>query len=196
MARMTKETEAFLGQVANQSYIVMENSRLFERVRNLSVRDSLTDLYNHRHSIELVEHELQRVGRYQEAFSVLMIDLDHFKRVNDEHGHPVGDAMLRELARVLRDTLRAVDAVGRYGGEEFVAILPHTNNEEARLTGERVRKRIEDHTFRMGDRTVRITASVGVATYPSEKADSATSLVSEADRALYRAKEAGRNRVS
>jgi two-component system, cell cycle response regulator len=196
VARMTKETEAFLGQVANQSYIVMENSRLFERVRNLSVRDSLTDLYNHRHSIELVEHELQRVGRYQEAFSVLMIDLDHFKRVNDEHGHPVGDAMLRELARVLRDTLRAVDAVGRYGGEEFVAILPHTNNEEARLTGERVRRRIEEHTFRLGDRTVRITASVGVATYPSETADSATSLVSEADRALYRAKEAGRNRVS
>jgi two-component system cell cycle response regulator len=196
VARMSKETETFLGQAANQSYIVMENSRLYERVRNLSVRDSLTDLFNHRHSMALVDHELQRVGRYQEGFSVLMIDIDHFKRVNDEHGHPAGDGVLREVSHVLRDTLRTVDAVGRYGGEEFVAILPHTKIEEARQTADRLRKRIEEHPFKVGDRAVHVTVSVGVASYPSETADSGDALVSEADRALYRAKEAGRNRVA
>jgi two-component system cell cycle response regulator len=196
VGRMTRETETFLAQAANQAYIVMENSRLFERVRNLSVRDSLTELYNHRHSMELVEHELARVGRYQEAFSVLMIDVDHFKRVNDQHGHPAGDAVLREVSQVVKDTLRTVDAIGRYGGEEFIAILPHTSRDEARQTAERVRRRIEEHAFRVGDKTVHITVSVGVASYPGGGADSASGLVSAADRALYGAKEAGRNRVA
>jgi two-component system, cell cycle response regulator len=196
VARINKETEGFLSQVANQSHIVMENSRLFERVRNLSVRDSLTDLYNHRHSMELAENEFQRVGRYQESFSILMIDLDHFKQVNDEHGHQAGDGVLREIAQVLRDTLRTVDAVGRYGGEEFVAVLPHTGEDEARLTAERVRKRIAEHVFRVGDRALQVTVSVGVASYPADDVDSASTLVKAADRALYRAKEAGRNRVA
>ncbi len=196
VARMSRETESFLHQVANQSHIVMENSRLFDRVKNLSIRDSLTDLFNHRHSIELVANEFERVGRYQEGFSVLMIDIDHFKKVNDEHGHPVGDVVLRDVAHLLKDTLRNVDAVGRYGGEEFVAVLAHTTGEEALQTAERIRHRIEHHPFKVQDKVLRVTVSIGVASYPDDVADSPSNLVEEADRALYRAKEAGRNRVA
>ena len=146
--------------------------------------------------MDLVHHEFDRLGRYQSAFSVLMIDVDHFKRINDQHGHPAGDGVLREMAQVLRETLRAVDALGRYGGEEFVAILPHTTAEEARQTAERIRQHVQLHRFHAGDREVRISISVGVATAPGPGLDGPEALLREADKALYRAKEAGRNRVA
>lgn len=196
VARLEPDTERFLGTVANLAHIVVENSRLFERVRNLSMRDSLTDLYNHRHSIDLVSNEVQRVGRYQEGFSILMFDVDDFKAINDRYGHPAGDAVLRELAQLIKETVRTVDAVGRYGGEEFIAILPHTSYDEARLTAERVRVKVASRSFRAGPAAIPVTVSVGVATYPSEKVDSANTLIREADLALYRAKQGGRNRVA
>ena len=196
LARMTAETEAFLGQVANQAYIVMENARLFERVKNLSIRDSLTELYNHRHVMELLAVEFSRVGRYQDVFSLLMIDVDDFKKVNDEYGHPAGDDVLKELARIIKETVRTVDVVGRYGGEEFVVLLPHTPHPEALETAERIRLRIRDHLFPAGERQVHVTVSAGVASYPSANVDSPSTLIREADKALYGAKEAGRDRVA
>ena len=196
IGKMTPETRAFLGQVANQAHIVMENSRLFERVRNLAIRDSLTDLFNHRHIMDLVHHEFERVGRYQNAFSVLMVDADHFKRINDEHGHPAGDAVLREMAQLLRETLRTTDSLGRYGGEEFVAVLPHTGPEEARQTAERIRYQVQQHRFHAGESEVRLSVSVGMATCPLPGVDTPEALLREADKALYRAKDAGRNRVA
>ena len=194
-ARLTGETEAFLATAANQAKIVMENSRLFEQVRSLSIRDSLTGLFNHRHSMEQVAQEFGRVGRYEGGVSVLMVDIDHFKQVNDEHGHQAGDFVLREVSRILKDTLRVVDSLGRYGGEEFVAILPHTNRDDAMQTAERLRDAIAEHPFRVGPRELRITISVGVATYPSDRVDTSGALIREADKALYRAKQAGRNQV-
>ncbi len=196
VARMTKDTEGFISLAANQAFMVLQSSRLFERIKNLSIRDSLTDLFNHRHSMEVLANEFARVGRYEEGFSLLMIDIDHFKRVNDEHGHPVGDTVLREVSRLLRDTFRQVDAIGRYGGEEFVAVLPHTNREEAYRTAERIRARIEGHEFRAGGKILRVTISVGVASYPSDNIDAPGDLVQQADDALYRAKQGGRNRVA
>jgi two-component system cell cycle response regulator len=195
-ARINPDTESFLAQVANQAQIVTENSRLFDRIKNLSIRDGLTDLFNHRHSIELVANEFGRVGRYAGGVSLLMVDIDHFKNINDAHGHQAGDAVLKEVARVLKDNLRHVDALGRYGGEEFIAILPHTVREEALQTAERLRKGIDDHVFRVGDRELRTTISVGVACFPSDTVDSPNGLVREADKALYKAKQAGRNRVA
>lgn len=196
VARMTPETRAFLGQVANQAYTVLQNSRLFERVNDLAIRDSLTELFNHRHIMDLVSHEFGRVGRYQDAFSLLMIDVDHFKRINDDHGHQAGDAVLREVSQVLRDTLRTVDSVGRYGGEEFVAVLPHTGPEEARCTADRLRQSVQRRTFHGCGQEVSITVSVGVATCPMPGVDSPAALVREADKALYRAKGGGRNQVA
>jgi two-component system, cell cycle response regulator len=195
VARLDADAESFLALVANQAHIVVENSRLVDRLRDLAIRDSLTDLYNHRHAMDLLANEVERVGRYAAGVSLLMLDLDEFKRVNDEHGHPAGDAVLREMARLLRETLRTVDSVGRYGGEEFVIILPHTSPEEARATGERIRKKVNGHVFWVGAKPLSVTVSVGVASYPSDRVDSPETLVREADRALYRAKQAGRNRV-
>jgi two-component system cell cycle response regulator len=195
VAKLDADTHAFLAQVANQAHIVVENSRLIERLRELAIRDSLTDLYNHRHAMDLLTNEFERVGRYAAGVSLLMLDLDEFKRVNDEHGHPAGDAVLKEMARVLKETLRTVDSVGRYGGEEFVIILPHTSPEEAKATAERIRRKVQGHVFWVGAKPLSVTVSVGVASHPSPNVDSPESLVREADRALYLAKDAGRNRV-
>ena len=195
VGKLDGENKAFLVQVANQAHIVMENSRLFERVQNLAIRDSLTGLFNHRHIVELLAREVERAGRYPGGVSALMLDVDHFKQVNDEHGHLAGDAVLKDVARLLKDTLRTVDSVGRYGGEEFLVLLPHTPPEEAQRTAERIRQRIEQHAFRAGSRTLRATVSVGVASWGMGDVRSPESLIREADQALYRAKEAGRNRV-
>jgi diguanylate cyclase (GGDEF)-like protein len=195
VARLSPETQAFLEPLAGQAHIVLENSRLFARVRDLSIRDSLTGLFNHRHVLELVALAVERADRYQEPVSVLMADIDHFKAVNDEHGHLAGDALLRQLASVLTDSVRAVDAVGRYGGEEFVVLLPHTGYDEARLLAERIRTRVQGCAFRVGERTHRLTLSLGVFSCPSAIVSTAADLVREADRALYRAKGMGRNKV-
>ena len=144
----------------------MENSRLFERVRDLSIRDGLTTSSTTATPWSCCANEFERVVRYDGGFSVLMVDIDHFKSVNDEHGHPAGDAVLREVARVLEESLRTVDAVGRYGGEEFVVLLPHTSPEEAMQTAERVRATGAAHVFRVRGKPLRVTVSVGVATAP------------------------------
>jgi len=196
LARMPPDSAGFLGQVANQSYIVMENSRLFERVRNLSIHDGLTGLYNHRHIMELVQAEFDRVDRYHAPFSVLMIDIDHFKKVNDEHGHPAGDTVLAEIAGVIQGCLRTVDGVGRYGGEEFVVLLPQTPHDEAMRTAERVRSQVGGHVFQAQDDALQVTISIGVATAPADASGTAAGVVREADKALYRAKSAGRDRTA
>jgi diguanylate cyclase (GGDEF)-like protein len=193
--RVPQESRELLMQVANQAHIVCENSLLIERLRELSVRDGLTEVFNHRYSLERLSSEFDRVGRYHEALSVLMVDIDHFKKINDRYGHQVGDAILREVARVLMGALRSVDVIGRYGGEEFVVILPHTRYDEARQTAERLRALVERHLFQAFDHELRITVSVGVATYPSAGVEAPSALVRESDRSLYRAKQAGRNRV-
>jgi diguanylate cyclase (GGDEF)-like protein len=194
-ARPAPDTQPFLEALAAQAHIVLENSRLFERVRELSIRDSLTGLYNHRHILEQVAQAVERADRYREPVSVVMTDIDHFKKVNDQHGHLAGDALLRQLALLLQDSVRSVDAVGRYGGEEFLLLLPHTPFDEARRLADRIRARIQACAFRVGDRTHRLTVSMGVFSCPSPLVGSAADLVREADRALYRAKGTGRNRV-
>jgi two-component system cell cycle response regulator len=195
LARIPPETEALLAPVTNQAYIVMENGRLIERLRDLSIRDGLTELYNHRFAMEMLANEFPRVDRYSSALSVLLLDIDRFKRVNDQYGHQTGDVILREVARSVASSLRTVDAAGRYGGEEFIVILPQTPYEAARRTAERLRRAVEERTFTPADGKIRVTASVGVATYPAEGVHTVSDLVLAADKALYRAKEAGRNRV-
>lgn len=195
VSRLSPETHAFLEPLAGQAHIVLENSRLFARIRDLSIRDSLTGLFNHRHVLDLVAQAVERADRYQEPVSVLMADIDHFKTVNDEHGHLAGDALLRQIASLLSDSVRSVDAVGRYGGEEFVVLLPHTGYDEALMLAERIRTRVQSCAFRVGERTHRLTLSLGVFSCPSPIVSSGADLVREADRALYRAKGTGRNRV-
>ncbi|HVG45849.1 MAG TPA: diguanylate cyclase [Longimicrobium sp.] len=166
-----------------------------KRLKKLSITDGLTELFNHRHVHELLRDEFERSRRSQEPIAVVMIDLDRFKAVNDTYGHPTGDVVLFETARILKETAREIDMVGRYGGEEFIGILPNTDEEEGARFAERVRTAVEAHVFRDEETELRMTCSSGVASFPVEGVDSPEELLKNADAALYLAKESGRNRV-
>ncbi|HEU4996808.1 MAG TPA: diguanylate cyclase [Gemmatimonadaceae bacterium] len=161
-----------------------------EELERLSVTDGLTGLSNHRSLRQRLHEEVVRSTRNKHEFSVIMVDVDHFKSYNDAFGHPAGDAVLKRVATLLKDSARAVDCVGRYGGEEFAALLPETDSAGALEVAERMRSRVEAERF--PERHV--TVSIGVATFP-ENADQADTIVSVADAALYEAKRSGRNRV-
>lgn len=166
-----------------------------KRLRKLSITDGLTELFNHRHIHELLQEEFERSNRSGEPIAVAMLDLDHFKKVNDTYGHPTGDVILYETAQILRETAREIDMPGRYGGEEFIVILPNTVEDAAARFAERVRQRVNEHVFRDEATEVRMTLSCGVASFPGEGIESPETLLKRADEALYRAKESGRNRM-
>ena len=166
-----------------------------KRLKKLSITDGLTELFNHRHVHELLHEEFERSRRSEEPLAVVMIDLDRFKAVNDTYGHPTGDVVLYETARILKETAREIDHVGRYGGEEFIGILPNTSEEEAARYAERVRTAVEAHLFKDEENEIRMTCSSGVASFPREGVDAPEELLKNADAALYLAKESGRNRV-
>lgn len=182
-----------------QDALVEKNRELDQKREELlllSRTDPLTDLYNRRYFQERLEAELARSHRYQVPLSCLMLDVDHFKQLNDTHGHAFGDEVLRRIAHSLRASLRQVDLCARYGGEELVALLPETSPPDARFAAERVRASISALELRAGpDLMVPVTASLGVATYPGPNIDSADALVRAADNCLYEAKARGRNRV-
>jgi two-component system, cell cycle response regulator len=165
------------------------------KLKKLSITDGLTELFNHRHVHELLHEEFERSRRSGDPIAVAMLDLDRFKQVNDTYGHPTGDVILFETARILRETAREIDMIGRYGGEEFIAILPGTSEQEAARFADRVRERIESHVFRDDATEVRMTMSAGVASHPEFPVDNPDLLLKRADEALYAAKEGGRNRV-
>jgi diguanylate cyclase (GGDEF)-like protein len=161
----------------------------------LSTTDPVTGLRTRRYAAEVLNIEWIRARRYRTPLSVMMADLDHFKHVNDKYGHPAGDAVLRGVSDVLRQTLRAPDVSGRYGGEEILVILPQTDLQGAVQMAERWRQQVEAASFRAPDgRSVGVTVSIGVATFDAAQA-MPDDLVAAADAALYRAKDAGRNRV-
>jgi diguanylate cyclase (GGDEF)-like protein len=164
-------------------------------LNELLATDLLTGLANRRKLDRTLERELTRARRFEAPMSVVMIDLDHFKRVNDTHGHPAGDAVLSAVGRTVMAELREVDAAGRYGGEELLLVLPGTNLEGAQSAAERVRMAIANLVVTHDDKRLRVTASAGCATLDPRKPRTAAELVQAADAALYAAKEAGRDRV-
>ncbi len=166
-----------------------------ERYEWLAATDPLTGCANRRALIEVLERELERVRRYGSPLSIVMIDLDFFKRVNDDRGHLVGDDVLRQMGGMLKAQVRGVDTVARYGGEEFVLLLPETALEGAMTFAERFRQRIEQQDFSPDGRRLSITASVGVTMIPGGEIESPDNALNRADAALYRAKRAGRNLV-
>lgn len=170
-----------------------ENAREAEE---LARHDGLTDLFNQRAFFELLREETSRAQRFKHSVSLLMLDIDHFKHVNDTYGHPVGDLVLKGLSDLLKKQARVVDRVCRYGGEEFMVILPETEAAAAMQIAERLRAEVEYRPFGMGGgKVVNITVSIGVSTYP-QQADTPEAIVRASDTALYDAKRAGRNRVS
>lgn len=163
-----------------------------EQLAVMATTDPLTGIANRGHIEEFLEDAAARAARFGEALTVAMVDIDHFKRLNDTYGHPFGDRVIREVSRVLAETVRRIDKVGRYGGEEFLLVLPGTDADGAMVLGERIRRRIAELGFAPND--VRVTISVGIASWRA-RMGSWEELVAEADHTLYRAKEAGRNRV-
>ena len=166
-----------------------------ERLRYMSLTDGLTGLDNRRHLNERIDEMFQHAQRLNEPFSIVMCDLDKFKSVNDTYGHQAGDEVLKQLASILKDEAREIDRVGRYGGEEFMLLLPGTVLDAAVTFAERVRKHVERHTFTFPGGSTKRTASFGVAGWPHPKISDSDTLVRMADDALYVAKETGRNRV-
>jgi len=170
--------------------IVCQNNKLLE----LSIRDGMTGLYNHRHLIEIGDSRVNEANRYGKSLSCMMIDVDHFKLVNDTYGHPFGDFILTGLAEILQSQTRSTDVVGRYGGEEFAVIMPETNITEAIITAEKIRRAIEGHLFVQGGHEGIVTVSIGVAEHATQEIG-IMAMLSRADNALYFSKEHGRNRV-
>lgn len=184
-----------LGEVAAHA---IGNARLFERVQRLSLTDELTSVSNRRYLEDRLEMELERAARFGQTLSVLFLDIDHFKLLNDREGHAAGDVILKDVAQILRSTVRKLDTVARYGGEELVVLLPKTDRAEATIVANKIREKVQaDMAGRpevAGQPGATLTVSIGVATYPADAADAAT-LLARADQALYAAKNAGRNRV-
>ena len=180
-----------------QAALAISNARLHAQTVELSFTDPLTGMANRRSLFTRLEQELVRALRFGDALSLLMIDLDHFKDINDAHGHAAGDRMLHDVAEALRRTVRKVDLVARFGGEEFCVVLPRVARPEAIEVAEKLRRVIESEPFRALDQgpALRMTISIGVAAQGPNAAD-VSALLSRADEALYAAKRRGRNNVS
>ena len=167
---------------------------MLTRVETLAIMDPLTGIFNRRRFEAVFSNEFKRSQRYQIPLCFMMIDIDHFKKINDTHGHQMGDAFLKEIARILQATLREVDTPARWGGEEFVVLSPNTTRENGLKAAERVRKAVANHVF-PGTTDNRVTVSIGVAGIPYPSIDSQDKLIHAADLAMYEAKKNGRNRV-
>jgi diguanylate cyclase (GGDEF)-like protein len=190
------EEEDLLTTLSSQAAIAIENARLFEETRQLSITDPLTGLANHRQFYDQLGREFRRSQRYRRPLTLLMLDLDRFKQFNDTYGHLAGDQALRQTAEVLRQNARSVDILARYGGEEFAIILPETEASRALIQAERIRAAVAGHRLDglEGEAAKGVTVSVGLAALtPAMKR--IEDLVQAADDALYRAKSGGRNRI-
>jgi diguanylate cyclase (GGDEF)-like protein len=172
--------------------MVVNSVFLTERIQRLAHTDELTSLPNRRYTLERLRHEVERVERTGSSLAIAMLDVDHFKAVNDTYGHPIGDTVLGRVARALGGAVRTVDLVGRWGGEEFLAVLPFATPVGAQVVAERLRRVVEALSPTDGGPD-KVTTSVGVAAFGA--GDSAASLISRADAALYEAKNAGRNQT-
>ena len=200
--RIGEETQMKIEEL-EQRMLGLERENLDLVVKNrvlneVSSRDTLTGLFNRGYVIEKLDSEINRAVRHGSPMAVLMIDLDHFKNINDTYGHNVGDQVLQWVGKTLRDSCRVYDVPGRYGGEEFCVVLPETRVGNTTVVAERIRSRFEMAELNIGDAQLRVTASFGIAGLDSVPGDSALSpaaLLDRADRALYSAKNRGRNRV-
>jgi diguanylate cyclase (GGDEF)-like protein/PAS domain S-box-containing protein len=180
--------------IGTQAAIAIQNARMFDTMKQMAITDPVTLLNSRRHFMTLAKSEIDRALRYNRALSVLMIDIDHFKLVNDTHGHMVGDIVLQTVANTCRAALRETDIIGRWGGEEFSVVLPEADRIGAAMIAERIRRIVGDLDIQVGQDVIHVTVSVGAATM-NDQCRTIDALMDIADRALYVAKQAGRNQV-
>lgn len=180
--------------LGHQFSLSLRRVQLYEEIERIAITDSLTDAHTRRYVLERFEEEIKRSRGNKLKLSFLMIDVDHFKSYNDQYGHLAGDQILRGISHIIRESIREIDIIGRYGGEEFCVVLPDTDRQGAEFAAERIRLAVQNNPIKAYDATVRVTVSVGVATFP-ENGTEVHELIDKADWALYRAKKLGRNRV-
>jgi len=188
-----KDKEKFV-ILAHQFALALRRLKLYKDIETLAITDGLTGVYTRRYFIERFDEEIKRSRLHKNSLAFLMIDADHFKAVNDQHGHLTGDAVLKEVAHIIQEGVREIDIVGRFGGEEFCVVLPDTDLEGSRVVAERIRKAAEVKLIKAYDNALHITLSIGIALYPAD-GKLLEELMDKADWALYRAKSQGRNRV-
>lgn len=180
--------------LATQFLLALRRVTLYQEIERVAITDSLTDVYTRRHTFERLNEEINRSKAQHLNLAVLMVDVDHFKNINDTHGHLTGDQVLREIARIIKENLREIDIAGRYGGEEFCIVLPDTNKEGAQFAAERIRQATASGAIKAYDNVIHATVSIGLCQFPKDGQRS-TELIDKADWALYRAKKLGRNRI-
>ena len=188
-----KDNEKF-AILAHQFALALRRLKLYKDIETLAITDGLTGVYTRRYFIERFEEEIQRSALRKSTLAFLMIDADYFKKINDQHGHLTGDQALKEISNIVQESVREIDIVGRFGGEEFCVVLPDTDMEGARVVAERIRKSAEKRLIKAYDNNLHVTVSIGVAMYPSD-GKLLEELMDKADWALYRAKSQGRNCV-
>ncbi len=174
--------------------MVIELQQTLTKLEELATTDALTNLDNRKKIMQKLFNQFRHYQRYRVDFSVLMIDVDHFKNINDTYGHPAGDAVLKEMASIFRETLRSLDSAGRYGGEEFLVVMTGSAGENAFQAAERLRRAVNEHTFTYEKRCIRVNVSIGI-TKSSPQDENEHRLIERADQALYQAKRKGRNQV-
>jgi diguanylate cyclase (GGDEF) domain len=189
------ETERNLAGIMSQEAAkAISNSLTYLKIKELAIKDGLTGLYNHRHFQEMLSHALARSDRFPEKVSLLLIDVDNLKQINDTHGHKAGDMVLASVGLAISESLRRIDTSARYGGDEFTIILPNTGEKGARTVAEKIRQKVERIALKFRGEELKVTLSLGIAVYP-QNASNKDSLIEKADRALYEAKRLGRNRI-
>jgi diguanylate cyclase (GGDEF)-like protein len=194
-SRLGKDQREVLHSAVNHLALALKNALLYREVKTRADHDGLTRIHNRQSFDERLVDELARHQRYGHDLSLLLMDLDHFKRVNDTYGHQAGDLVLKEVGGLLNETLRSTDFAARYGGEEFAVILPHTDEEHAWGLADRLREKIARKRFTSSGATFQATASIGVASLTPGALSRKVDLVRQADQALYLAKASGRNMV-
>ncbi len=175
--------------------LCLERIRLYDKLQQLSIYDSLTKIYNRRHFMERFQEEFERAKKFNHDLSFLMIDIDHFKKINDSYGHLVGDAVLQEVARLIKANIRGIDLAARFGGEEFSVVLPETDKAGAIMLAERINREVSRRALAAFDEKISVSISIGLASFPQNSIHPDV-LLETADKALYKAKVSGRNRVS
>jgi len=180
--------------LVQQFLLGVKRAFLYKKIQELTITDSLTQVFNRRYFALRFNEELERSKDFNYKLSFLMLDIDHFKGYNDHFGHLVGDTILREVADTIKENMRQIDFMGRYGGEEFAIVLTETDKEQARFAAERFRKAVESKEIKAYDENLKVTISIGIAVFPDD-ANDPQKLINKADQALYKAKESGRNRV-
>jgi diguanylate cyclase (GGDEF)-like protein len=184
-----------LRTIMHNVQMALSKARMYKEMENQATIDGLTQIPNHRTFQEVLSKELERAGRYGSPLSLLLMDIDHFKGFNDKYGHPVGDLVLKMVARAVQGSIRGTDFCARYGGEEFVVVLIQTDEQQSIMLSERVRAAVEAMQVQNEDTVLRVTVSIGSATFPTD-AQTKQQLIDSADKAMYYSKQTGRNRVS